>query len=526
MCDAFLVQHRFDPRSDLQALERLRQAAENVKIALTSQEQTQAHLREIAFGVGGAHLDLVFGLSRPELEKMTEPLLERTFKVTQDALALARLAPSEFDRTILVGGTSRMPLVRRRVEAFFGAAPLDRMNPDEVVAIGAAIQAAALTDASRRRSIPPPPTGFAVPRKSAPSFDDLSPQLPPARGQTQSQMPTLDEEDVATQAMRRESAPPSSKRVPPSSAPSTARGLAAPAEPPQTARTGPPQTARGTAPPLPTTTARLTPGPPPAFPRPPTPPPMAVPLAQPLPPAPAPAPPSSRMPRPPTPASPFASTIASSTGHERPGSIPDDPRSMSQPFGTIEEPHSFIESRPITQIPQTPHMIPATPPPPPGGPQYMSQPPRAPVFTASMPPPVLIDVTPRALVVETAGGFCDTVIPRNAQIPCERTRVFATAHDGQQIVRVRVAQGEDPAFHTNTFLGEVELGGIRAASRGEVSVSVTFELDADGTLRVRASDTATGRQATAQLHLQGIAGESEITSMRRRMEQSGSITAG
>jgi molecular chaperone DnaK len=143
-----------------------------------------------------------------------------------------------------------------------------------------------------------------------------------------------------------------------------------------------------------------------------------------------------------------------------------------------------------------------------------------------MPPPVLIDVTPRALVVETVGGFCDTVIPRNAQIPCERTRVFSTAHDGQQVVIVRVAQGEDPAFGTNTFLGEVELGGIRPAARGEVSVSVTFELDADGTLNVRASDTASGRQATARLRLEGVAAEADIASMKRRMEQAGSISAG
>src|SRR6185312_616983 len=138
-----------------------------------AQEQGQVHLREIAFGVGGAHLDLSFGLTRSELEKMMEPIVERSFRVTQDALNLARLAPSEFDRTILVGGTSRVPLVRRRVEAFFGAPPMDRMNPDEVVAIGAAIQAAALTDASRKRSIPAPP-GFVAPRKSAPSFAEFN----------------------------------------------------------------------------------------------------------------------------------------------------------------------------------------------------------------------------------------------------------------------------------------------------------------------------------------------------------------
>jgi molecular chaperone DnaK len=143
-----------------------------------------------------------------------------------------------------------------------------------------------------------------------------------------------------------------------------------------------------------------------------------------------------------------------------------------------------------------------------------------------MPPPVLIDVTPRALVVETAGGYCDTIIPRNAQIPCERTRIFATANDGQQVVRVRVAQGEAGAFQANTFLGEVELGGLRPAPRGEARVSVTFELDADGTLRVRASDPSTGREASAELRLEGIAGESDITAMRERMERSGSITAG
>jgi molecular chaperone DnaK len=143
-----------------------------------------------------------------------------------------------------------------------------------------------------------------------------------------------------------------------------------------------------------------------------------------------------------------------------------------------------------------------------------------------MPPPVLIDVTPRALVVETAGGYCDVVIPRNAQIPCERTRSFSTAVDGQQIVRVRVAQGEEGSFAANTLLGEVELAGIRPAPRGEANVSVTFELDADGTLNVRAADAATGRQASARLRLEGIANENDIATMRQRLEQAGSARAG
>jgi molecular chaperone DnaK len=129
---------------------------------------------------------------------------------------------------------------------------------------------------------------------------------------------------------------------------------------------------------------------------------------------------------------------------------------------------------------------------------------------------VLVDVTPRALMVETVGGFCDVVIPRNAKIPCERTRSFATVSDLQTRVRVRIAQGEDQVFERNTFLGELELAGLRAAPRGETVVSVTFELDTNGTMRVRASDARSGREALATLQLIGIAEEEAIAEMTRR----------
>jgi molecular chaperone DnaK len=135
----------------------------------------------------------------------------------------------------------------------------------------------------------------------------------------------------------------------------------------------------------------------------------------------------------------------------------------------------------------------------------------------SMAPPVLVDVTPRALVVETAGGFCDTVIPRNAKIPCERTRKFSTGRDHQTSVRVRVAQGESSVFSQNTYLGEVELSGLRPAGRGEVTVAVTFELDADGTLKVRAADSQTGHEARATLRLLGVADEESVVDMIQRM---------
>jgi molecular chaperone DnaK (HSP70) len=121
------------------------------------------------------------------------------------------------------------------------------------------------------------------------------------------------------------------------------------------------------------------------------------------------------------------------------------------------------------------------------------------------PPPVLVDVTPRALLVEVVGGYTDTIIPRNAKIPCERRREFTTGSDYQTVVRVRVAQGERPTFLENTYLGEVELSGLRPALRGEVKIGVTFELDADGSLRVRAQDLGTGAEAAALLQLVAVA---------------------
>jgi molecular chaperone DnaK len=133
--------------------------------------------------------------------------------------------------------------------------------------------------------------------------------------------------------------------------------------------------------------------------------------------------------------------------------------------------------------------------------------------------PVLVDVTPRGLVVETAGGYTDTIIPRNSKIPCERTRRFATGRDMQTTVRVRVAQGENPAFPQNTYLGEVELSGLRPAARGEVTVAVTFEVDADGTLRVRARDVQTGQEARATLQLVGVADESSVVMMINRFAE-------
>ncbi|HEY3257023.1 MAG TPA: Hsp70 family protein, partial [Polyangiaceae bacterium] len=138
-------------------------------------------------------------------------------------------------------------------------------------------------------------------------------------------------------------------------------------------------------------------------------------------------------------------------------------------------------------------------------------------MTRSMPPtPLLIDVTPLSLAVETVNGFCDAVIERNTQVPCECTRVFVTAVDHQTLVRVRISQGESSRFAENTLLGEVELSGLNPAPRGETQIAVSFSLDTNGMLSVHAKDVATGRATSTQVRLIALPESAEIARMIQR----------
>jgi molecular chaperone DnaK len=143
---------------------------------------------------------------------------------------------------------------------------------------------------------------------------------------------------------------------------------------------------------------------------------------------------------------------------------------------------------------------------------------KSPYGSAIAPPvaPLLLDVTPQSLRVETVGGLSQMVIGRNSTIPLEQTREFATAYDNQSEVRIRISQGESSKFAENQPLGELELVGLRAAPRGDVRIAVTFELDADGTLQVRARDAMTGLQTEARINLLTIPGAPATEAMAQR----------
>jgi len=286
-----LKQTRFDPRGDIQVMERLRGDAEQVKIDLSEREDVEITFRDLTLGSDGNPVTATIHVQRSSFERVASPLIDRSIEVCRDALAVAKLSVNDFGNILLVGGSTRIPLVRRKLEAFFQRAPRSDHDPDEVVAIGAAIQADALVHKDR-------PEGVAEPART------------------------------------------------------------------------------------------------------------------------------------------------SRSGKHLPASFPSRHKAAG---------------------------------------------------------PLLVDVTPLTLGVETVSGFVEPVIQRNSAVPCSQTRVFTTGKDGQTAITVRVFQGEGQSLAENVALGELSIDGLRAARRGEVQVEVTFALDADGILQVSARDPETSRAVSATL---------------------------
>ncbi len=146
LADGFEREHRVDVRTDKLALQRLKEASEKAKHELSSSLETEINLPFIAQSSGGEPLHIVKTMTRAELELLTMDLIERTLEPCQKALADAKLTPSDIHNVILVGGMTRMPAVQKAVKSFFGKEPRKGVNPDEVVAAGAALQGAALGD--------------------------------------------------------------------------------------------------------------------------------------------------------------------------------------------------------------------------------------------------------------------------------------------------------------------------------------------------------------------------------------------
>lgn len=143
LAEEFKKQQGVDLKSDRQALQRLRDAAEKAKIELSSSMEAEISIPFVTADASGPkHLEMK--LSRAKLEAMVKPLIDKSFEAVKSCLKDAKVEPKDIDEVVLVGGMTRMPSVQKAVTDFFGKEPHKGINPDEVVAVGAAIQGGVL----------------------------------------------------------------------------------------------------------------------------------------------------------------------------------------------------------------------------------------------------------------------------------------------------------------------------------------------------------------------------------------------
>ncbi len=485
MIERFLESHRYDVRQDVQAYERLRAAAEWAKIQLSNKPDIQLCVEELAYGDGGAALNLDYALTRQQLEHMCQPLVARTFDVCEDAMKAAGLRPTQLDNVILVGGSTRIPLLQRMVAEYFGREPRVDIDPDLVVAQGAALHAQSLS----------------LPARKAPFAKVSLKKVAQSSGDAAGVAGGADLDDEITNVGDRPPLPP--------------------LPPPPVARAARKATLPGQAPPPP-------------------PPPGAVAslagshadddLLD--------APTRAREPsytEPPTRVGTL--DFNPSTTEDASGLLMQIGLEADDGFETPDEERSSLmmelgddafgrDSVPIDEIPHADVPV-----------DLGSQAPAtlraaldeevatvtgaiAAVASAETAPqaPLLLDVTPLSLGVETVDGYCERIIRRNSAIPAGQTKMFTTARDRQESVVVRICQGEDRRISANQLLGEVVLDGLRPAARGKVQIAVRFMIDADGTLQVRAQDVGTGQQQQIAIKLIGELPEEQIQQLRERHE--------
>ena len=287
MAAAFEQQHQVSLADNPLARARLLHVAEQTKLELTASDTAIVNVQALTHSASGEPLDLKFRLNRGTFAAHCQDIIQRAFVVCDEALNAARLKASDLDQIIMVGGSTRIPLVREMVAEYFQSTPLTDINPDEVVAVGAAIQGAALA----------------------------------------------------------------------------------------------------------------------------------------------------------------ADHFANEADSEQ---------------------------------------------------------------------PLLLDVAPRSLGLGTVDDYYEVLIERNAQVPCERKQVFTTTHDDQTAVRIRIYQGESPSTFDNTSLGEIELYGLTPAPRGQVKIEVSFEIDVNGIVIVKATDLATGLEQATRISISAGYASSEIHTMRER----------
>ncbi|MEM7138791.1 MAG: Hsp70 family protein [Myxococcota bacterium] len=514
MASRFLEANRYDTKQDRQAFERLRAAAEWAKCQLSEKPEVKLCIEELAYGDGGVALNLDYALSRKRLEQMVQPLIARSFDVCEDAMKAAGVRPTQLDNVILVGGSTRIPLLRRMVAEYFGRKPQTSIDPDLVVAQGAALQAKALSVPARK---PTAPLGRVALKKVvqpgagvelSDDFEDEvtnigdRPPLPPppvARGARKAtltgQAPPPPPVHLSAKAVDPDDGlvetPTRSREEPIHDSPTLARE-----EPLVDTPT------RSREEPLVDTPTRSSEQP---FED------MRTRMAEAVDP----------LDFQPTRAA-DASGLLMEIGQEtaaRELELDEEPSGLMMELGEFGE---TSDAPAVTNPPLPPPLDLRSGAPPevdvPIDEDVATMTGVVPVGEATPATPLLLDVTPLSLGVETVDGYCEHIIRKNSAIPAGQTKMFTTARDKQETVVVRICQGESRNIQGNQLLGEVVLDGLRPAARGKVQIAVRFMIDADGILSVRAQDVGTGQQQQISIRLIGELPDDQVAALRARHE--------
>jgi len=537
MVSLFLQQQRVDLSTNVTAMQRLRAVAEQIKIELSRKKKAVVKIDEIAYGTGGKPLDLALEVTRDQLIEKAKPVIERTFPVCTEAAALAGLPPGKIDDVVMVGGTTKIPYVRERVTEFFNKRPRTDVNPDEAVAVGAALQGISL-----QRILGGAGASAGTARRTARTPAAVPPPTPPPTPPHRTAAHT--ERRAQPGAHRDEFPIPGASKA---EGAAFARLVPAKAKPPERPHTN---TLTGRAsPPVPTPGdgASLRPD------------------------APSVSVPSSfddietdvptEVRRSPQDEAPTG--VHESPQEAIPTEVEDAPRgvpevSLEQMLGAAmadeldranTEEAPFISAQPDTSteldlgpapaaadappafdvgLPAAADSAPPlfdfhTPSAGPDAPTAMNM--DAPFAAATpeaappiAPPPMILDVTPHSLGIGTVAGYCEQLIERNSGVPTEMKRIFATSHDQQEMVRIRVCQGESRRIDENVILGDMVLEGLPPRPRG-AQIEVTFHIDANGILNIRALDQSTGQEQRASLNLLGAQTDEEVAAARDRLRE-------
>jgi molecular chaperone DnaK len=171
MAETYLEHHYYDPRADPEVFARVRVAAERLKIALSTDLEATATLNELMYGQGGKAINWTFRMTRAQIDALLDPFIERSMKVCKEAIGMLKVAPGDFDRVVLVGGTTLSPRVRQRVTDFFGREPVPGVDPEEAVALGAAISGT-IPVARKQKAAAQPVAAAPAPAAEAATAED------------------------------------------------------------------------------------------------------------------------------------------------------------------------------------------------------------------------------------------------------------------------------------------------------------------------------------------------------------------